>query len=165
MTRRDLARISAAFGTSVSSILALDSAVDAPRFKAKDLAGKTFDNESLKGKVVLIQFWATWCKFCRLDQSAVDDVTAQFKDQGLVVLAVNIAESKKKVEAYLENSPRACHVVLTPDTNLAAALGSGGLPKYVVINRRGKLVKEQQGAGGIGALHILLSAAGLNPGA
>ena len=45
----------------------------APRFHAESMDGETFSNESLQGKVVLLQFWATWCKFCRGDQPVVDE--------------------------------------------------------------------------------------------
>ena len=57
----------------------------APTFHAKSMDGEKFSNASLKGKVVLLQFWATWCKYCRADQKEVDDITREFADRGLVV--------------------------------------------------------------------------------
>ena len=92
----------------------------APRFTAKTLDGEKFSNESLKGKVVLVQFWATWCQYCRRDQPSVDAIVEDFADKGLVVLAVTVGEPKRKVKQYLAESPRACQVVLMEDTNLAA---------------------------------------------
>ncbi len=53
------------------------------------------------GKVVLVQLWATWCGYCKRDQPAVDEVVESYGKQGLVVLAVNAGESKKKVQQYL----------------------------------------------------------------
>ena len=134
---------------------------DAPRFRAKSLAGETFDNASIAGKVVLVQMWATWCGYCRRDQPAVDEVIAEYSSQGLVVLAVNMGENKKKVLRYLEDSPRQGHIILMPDTNLAAAFRADSLPYYVAINRAGKVVKEQRGASGSAGLQQLLAAAGL----
>ena len=162
MTRRDFTSVSAGAAGAAANSLALDTLTNAPRFKAKTLEGHVFDNASLKGKVVLIQLWATWCGYCRKDQPAVDEITEEFKDQGLVVLAVNAGENKRKVRAYLESNPRACHIVLMEDTNLAAAFAARGYPKYVVINREGKIVKEQEGAGGLRALRYLVAAAGLS---
>src|SRR4051794_32134316 len=89
----------------------------APRFRAKSLDGETFTNDSVKGKYVLLQFWATWCKYCRGDQEAVDEISEEFRDKGLVVLAVDVNESKKTVSKYLAESPRSCKIVLTADTN------------------------------------------------
>ena len=139
---------------------ALDSGVPLPRFKAKALSGKSFDNESVKGKVVLLQFWTTWCGYCRREQPAVDKLTKEFAND-LIVLAVNVGESKAKVTDYLTGSPRACNIVLTQDTNLAALFPAQGFPKYVVVDRTGKIKGNQDGAGGTLALRDLLAGAGL----
>jgi thiol-disulfide isomerase/thioredoxin len=133
----------------------------APRFHAKSLDGENFSNDSVKGKVVLLQFWATWCKFCRGEQSVVDELTREFADRGLVVLAVEFMEPKKVVKKYLEQMPRACKVILTEDTNLAALYPSRSFPLYVVIDRDGNIAGTQKGAGGAGSLRRLLSKAGL----
>lgn len=133
----------------------------APGFSATTLDGERFTNESVKGKVVLLQFWATWCKFCRRDQAAVDSLTREFASQDLIVLAVNVNESKKKVEKYLEESPRACKVVLTEKTNLAARFAAVSFPLYVVIDREGNIAGTQKGAAGEDALRALLAKAGI----
>src|SRR5664279_1365681 len=66
----------------------------APRFNAKTTSGEKFSNESLKGKVVLLEFWTTWCPYCRQEQPLVDSLDQEFRDKGLVVLAVDVNESK-----------------------------------------------------------------------
>jgi thiol-disulfide isomerase/thioredoxin len=133
----------------------------APRFFVKTTSGEKFNNESLKGKVVLLQFWTTWCPYCRGEQPLVDNIDHDFADKGLVVLAVNVAESKKKVQKYLQENPRKCRIVLTEDTNLAAMFAATQYPIYVVIGRDGNIVGQQNGAGGERALRELLSDAGL----
>lgn len=158
-TRRSLLLSALPFAVACGS--PLDSGEPAPKFRAKALDGSTFDNDSVKGKVVLIQFWATWCGYCRRDQPAVDQVTTEFAKQGLIVLAVNVGEPRLKVEGYLEQSPRQCHVVLSRESNLQQAFRAEGFPKYVVINRNGKIAGNQDGAGGLMALRDLLSGAGL----
>lgn len=138
-----------------------NTAADAPKFRAKSLDGETFDNTSVAGKPVLVQLWATWCAYCQRDQPAVDDIIDEYGNLGLVVLAVNSGESKKTVQQYLAKSPRKCHIVLMADTNLAVAFRPDGLPHYVMIDRAGKVVKEQRGASGAAGLQQLLAAAGL----
>jgi thiol-disulfide isomerase/thioredoxin len=133
----------------------------APRFHAKSLDGENFSNDSVQGKVVLLQFWATWCKYCRGEQSVVDELTREFADRGLVVLAVDFMEPKKVVKKYLEQMPRACKVILTEDTNLAALYPSRSFPLYVVIDRDGNIAGTQKGAGGAVSLRRLLRKAGL----
>ena len=134
----------------------------APHFNAKTLTGEKFDNASLKGRVVLLQFWTTWCPYCRREQPLVDGLDKQFRDQGLVVLAVDVNESKKTVQKYLEQNPRSCRIVLTENTNLAAMYAAKSYPIYVVIDRDGNVAAEQRGAAGEGALRRMLARAGLS---
>jgi len=138
-----------------------DEREPAPRFAAKTLAGEKFTNESVKGKVVLLQFWTTWCSFCRSEQSLVDSIHEEFSGKGLLVLAVDVGESKKTVSKYLERSPRACRIVLTEDTNLAARFSATRFPLYVVIDREGNIAGTQRGAAGESALRRLLSRVGI----
>lgn len=129
-----------------------DDREPAPRFHAKTMEGEQFSNESVKGKVVLFQFWTTWCPYCKSEETLVNDITKEFSDKGLIVLAVDVAESKKKVLEYLKEHPRKCRIVLTSDTNLAAMYAANSYPIYVVVDRDGKIVDTQRGAGGERAL-------------
>jgi thiol-disulfide isomerase/thioredoxin len=138
-----------------------DDGESAPRFRAKTLTGETFTNESVKGKVVLLQFWTTWCPYCRGEQSLVDDVQSEFADKGLVVLAIDVGESKKTVRKYLADHPRSCRIVLNEDTNLAAMYAANVYPIYVVIDRDGDIAGTQRGASGERGLRRLLRLAGL----
>ncbi len=133
----------------------------APRFNARTLSGESFNNQSLKGKVVLIQFWTTWCTYCRQEQPLVDEFHEQYQDKGLVVLAVDVGESKKTVKKYLQENPRTCRIVLNDDTNLPAMFNTQSYPVYVAIDREGNLAGVQRGAGGERALRNLLRFAGL----
>jgi thiol-disulfide isomerase/thioredoxin len=125
------------------------------------MTGEQFTNDSVKGKIVLLQFWTTWCPYCRREQSLVDDINQEFLDKGLVVLAVDVGESKKKVKKYLEDNPRTCRIVLTEDTNLAAMYAANAYPIYVAIDREGYIVGTQRGAAGERGLRNLLRRAGL----
>lgn len=138
-----------------------DDREPAPRFHAKALDGQQYNNFTVKGKVVLFQFWTTWCPYCKSDEEVVNDLTTEFADKGLIVLAVDVAESKKKVLQYLKEHPRKCHVILTDDTNLAAMYQANSYPIYVLVDRDGNVVDTQRGAGGERALRRLLERAGL----
>jgi len=87
----------------------------------------------VKGKVVLWQFWTTWCPYCRGEQSLVDD---EFAAKGLVVLAIDVGESNTTVRKYLADHPRSCRIVLNEDTNLVA-MYAAVYPIYVVIDLEG----------------------------
>jgi thiol-disulfide isomerase/thioredoxin len=133
----------------------------APQFTAITLSGEQFTNDSLRGSVVLLQFWATWCPHCREDQSSLDNIDRSFATQGLVVLAVNAGEPEATVTEYLERHPRSCRIVLAQDTDLLSKFPPHGYPYYVAINREGEVAGTQAGAGGESALRHLLRRAGL----
>jgi len=138
-----------------------DDVEPAPRFHAKTLAGETYSNESVKGKVVLLQFWTTWCPYCRREQPLVDDVQREYGGKGLLVLAIDVGESKKTVKKYLADHPRTCPIVLNEDTNLAAMYAANAYPIYVVIDKDGNISGTQRGAAGERGLRRLLREAGI----
>jgi thiol-disulfide isomerase/thioredoxin len=138
-----------------------DGREPAPHFNAKSMTGETYNNASLKGKVVLLQFWTTWCPYCRGEQPLVDKLTQEFAGKGLVVLAIDVGESKKKVKQYLQTSPRTCPIILNEDTNLPPMFATTQYPVYVVIDRDGNMGGIQRGAGGERMLRQLLSRSGM----
>jgi thiol-disulfide isomerase/thioredoxin len=146
---------------AVSAFAGPDNREPAPHFSAKTMDGEKFNNASIKGKVTLLEFWTTWCPYCKREESMVDDIHKEFSDKGLIVLAVDVAESKKVVKKYLETHPRAVRIVLTEDTNLAAMYTATSYPIYVAIDRDGNIAGIQHGAAGEGALRKLLTRAGL----
>ncbi len=134
----------------------------APRFNATTTGGEKFNNDSIKGKVVLLEFWTTWCGYCLQEASFVDRINDEYGKKGLIILAINVGESKKTVKKYLEQHPRTTRIVLTDDTNLAAMFAAKEYPIYVVIDRDGNVAGEQRGAAGEKALRDLLDRGGLD---
>ena len=133
----------------------------APRFIATTTAGEKFSNASIKGKVVLLEFWTTWCGFCADEAPFVDKIGQELAGKGLILLAINVGESRKTVKKYLEQHPRSCKIVLMEDTNLAAMYQATAYPIYVVIDRDGNIAGTQRGAGGEDALRRLIARAGI----
>jgi thiol-disulfide isomerase/thioredoxin len=139
----------------------IDARQPMPNFKATTLDGQKYNNDAVKGKPVLLQFWATWCQYCKHDQDAVDTIAKEFAGKGLLVLAVDAGESKKTVKDYLAKSPRSVPIVLMENTNLAAMFAAKSYPLYVLIDAQGKIAGEQRGAAGEEALRELLKKVGL----
>ena len=133
----------------------------APRFNATTTAGEKFTNDSIKGKVVLLEFWTTWCGYCAEEAAFVDKIGHELAPKGLLLLAIDVGESKKTVKKYLEQHPRDCRIVMMEDTNLAAMYQATAYPIYVVIDRDGNIVGTQRGAGGEEALRRLIGRAGI----
>ncbi len=133
----------------------------APTFSGVTMDGMSFSNDSLRGRPVLIQFWATWCPRCREDQEPVDEIARKFANKGLTVLAVDSNENAKTVASYLKKAPRSCPVVLEQNTNLTSVFSHSGLPTYVVIDADGNVAIQRKGAHGESGLRALLAKAGV----
>ena len=133
----------------------------APRFNATTTTGEKFNNASIKGKVVLLEFWTTWCTYCENERPFVERLNEEFGDKGLIILAVNVGESKKTVKKYMEEHPRKTRIVLTENTNLAAMFAAKSYPIYVVIDREGNIAGKQDGAAGESTLRDLVASGGL----
>src|SRR5580693_2104867 len=149
------------FRYALCAFAADETGQPAPRFRAKTTTGDQFNNASVKGKVVLFEFWTTWCKYCEAEASMIDGVAKEFADKGLIVLAVDVLEPDQKVKKYLAEHPRSVPIVLTRGTNLAAMYNAQSYPIYVVVDRDGNVAGEQRGAAGDAALRRLLKRAGL----
>src|SRR5258707_867155 len=159
-----LLRVSLSCTLLLASFCALADPKDkepAPRFNAITTTGEKFTNETIKGKVVLLEFWTTWCGFCADEASFVDKIGQDLAAKGLILLAIDVGESKKTVKKYLDQHPRNCKIVFMEDTNLAAMYAATVYPIYVVIDREGNIAGTQRGAGGEDALRRLIARAGL----
>ncbi|MBI2678116.1 MAG: TlpA family protein disulfide reductase [Candidatus Koribacter versatilis] len=149
------------FAGTLPSVASDEDNERAPNFRARTMDGQSFNNASVKGKVVLLQFWTTWCPVCKSEEHLLDAIDKEFAPRGLIVLAIDVGEGKKTVKKYLQEHPRTVRIVLNDDTNLAAMYAADAYPVYVVIDREGNIAATQRGGGGEGALRGLLASAGL----
>lgn len=150
------------FLTLLCAFVSADTRGSTPQFTATTLDGQTFSNSTLRGNVVLLQFFTTWCPICRRDQPAVDNVAAAFAGDGLQVIALDDGEPEAVVRGYLQGHPRSCPVVVNDGASLAARFGVHGYPHYVVIDRNGNITASASGGGGESYLRYLLASAGLS---
>ena len=110
-----------------------------PRLALKDLSGKPVDLASLRGRVVLVNFWATWCEPCIAEMPSIARLEDKLQGKPFAVLAVNYGESRAKVEKFLGKSGVKVHVLLDPDQKAADDWGAKGLPMSFLIDARGNV--------------------------
>lgn len=80
LSRREAVAVAACSAGLSRLLLAAESAEPAPRFMAKTLTGQTFNNQSLLNKVVLVEFWATWCPYCKIDAESVEGLARRVRE-------------------------------------------------------------------------------------
>jgi len=122
-----------------ASKLGLTSATS---MELKSLHGKTIHLHTYKGKVVLVTFWATWCESCKEEFSKLIQLQEKYGSQGLVILAVNLAESKPKIQTFLKSH-------LFPENLFDIALDNSsltykewkarGIPTSYLVNQHGRI--------------------------
>ncbi|NGZ03220.1 MAG: hypothetical protein CV090_09240 [Nitrospira sp. WS238] len=110
-------------------------------FQLTDLAGKQQSLSQYRGKVVLVNFWATWCKPCTTEMPAMQAMYDKLRDQGFVVLAVNELEDEAKVREHITQHGHTFPVLLDSDNKVANQFGVFGLPVSVFIDEKG-VVRE-----------------------
>jgi peroxiredoxin len=107
-------------------------------FGAPRLGGGSFRLSEQRGKVVLLNFWATWCPPCLAEMPAMEQLWRQHKDEGLVVVAVSLDADPTTVPRFLRDRGLTFPVVLDPDMKVAGTYGVRALPASFVIDRRGR---------------------------
>lgn len=119
----------------------------APTFKMKDVKGKTHTNKSLKGKVVLLDFWATWCGPCKAASPTMQALHKKYASKGLVVIGANTfdgADGLKKSKAYSKEHGYTYTFTYGND-RFAQSLGVRGIPAFIFIGKDGKVAETQVG--------------------
>lgn len=118
----------------------------APDFTLLTLSGDTVRLSGLRGKVVLLNFWATWCVPCRTEMPTIEDLYQRHKDQGLEVVGVNLdLLSTAGVEAFVKEVGVTFRIVLDPSWSTARAYRVVGLPTTYLIDRAGNVVVREIG--------------------
>jgi peroxiredoxin len=105
------------------------------------LQGKSWTLKDLRGKVVVVNFWATWCPPCRKEMPDLDALYQQFKDQGLIILAIS-DEEVAKVQPFIEQRKISYPILLDPGRKVNDLFEVEGIPKSFVYDRDGKLVAQ-----------------------
>ena len=114
--------------------------VVAADFELADLTGRPVRLSDFRGRVVLVNFWATWCAPCREEMPALGTLAKDLAPHGLTVIAVNHKEAKSVIEGFLREGKLTIPVVLDRDGGVAERYQVYALPATFVVNRRGKIV-------------------------
>jgi peroxiredoxin len=111
-----------------------------PDFNGRTADGRTVSLASLRGKVILLNFWATWCKECRPEMPMFERLHREFGAQGLSVIGLNAREGTAAIRGYAKELGLAFPLVLDPKGEINAAYGVIGLPTTFLIGRDGRAV-------------------------
>jgi thiol-disulfide isomerase/thioredoxin len=148
---------------SRARISVLRAKTPAPDFTAARLDGSPARLSALRGKVVFLNFWATWCPPCREEMPSMETLYQRFQGQDLEFLAVDIQEGKDKVAAFMKEWGLSFPAALDSTGRISSIYGIRGIPATFIIDRDGNIVASAVGGRDwntqavVAALELLIS--------
>lgn len=140
----------AAAGADPYAGMAVDRAsapVAAPAFALADLSGQRVSLASLSGKVVLLNFWATWCVPCRTEMPGMERLWQRYRDRGLAIVAVSVdEEGDTRIANFVRRLHLSYPILLDPRSEAAERYEVSGLPATYLIDAKGRLIGRMVGS-------------------
>ena len=131
---------------SISAALARGEAPEAPRFVLPQLNGsEVIDLASLRGEVVVVNFWASWCPPCRLEAPALEATWQRYKAHGVVVIGINVQDLVPEALRFVKETRTTYPVVRDRDNTTYRAYGVIALPETFFVDRAGRIVEKFRG--------------------
>lgn len=132
--------------------------VMAPDFTLMDMDGNSIKLSDYKDKIVVLNFWAVWCKYCIKEMPDLDKLNKELNDEGDgIVLAVNVQESKETVQKYLDSNDFDIKVLLDENGTVVDTYGVDGFPTTLLVNKDGSVYAYIPGLTDIDTLRTLIN--------
>lgn len=130
-------------------------------FSLKDMLGRPRKLSAYRGKVVMLDFWATWCGPCRIEMPTVQKLSREYRLKGLVTFAVNVGETPAKVKPFLAKNGYTMPVLLDSDSAVSGLYQASAIPTLVIIGKTGNVVAYFTGVRDEATVRAALKKAGL----
>lgn len=117
----------------------------APDFILTDIHGKNLSLSSLKGRTVIINFWATWCPPCRAEMPSLNRLYKEYRTRGLVVLAISTDTSANVVKGYLNKNPFDFTILLDTDNKVSRQFRVFSIPTSFLIDKNSVIIQRYIG--------------------
>ncbi|MGZ5247698.1 MAG: TlpA family protein disulfide reductase [Flavitalea sp.] len=121
-----------------------ESAVNIPSFNLKDINGNIVNLESLKGKKVFVNLWATWCPPCRKEMPSIQKLSAEVNKNNVVFVMLSLDDDFEKAKAYVQENNLMLPIYYPAET-LPELFNVEGIPATFIFNEKGKLIKRVDG--------------------
>ena len=143
MTARTLKGLAKGFALAAVFVLpafAASSSGPAPAFQLSGRNGKAIDLSQYKGQVVMINFWATWCKPCREEMPLLEDIYKKYKPMGFTLVGVNVEPDAKDAEAWLaKQKPVSFPIAFDTESKVSKMYKVAVMPSTVFVDRKGNI--------------------------
>lgn len=130
----------------ISGYLTAKSSGEAPDFTLNTLDGKSIQLSSLKGKKILIDFWASWCPPCRRELVEINELLGEYAQDNYTVLAISVDKTKKAASSYIKKMGYSSMTVMHDNANVAQSYGVQGIPSLYLVDEKGQLIWSHVGS-------------------
>jgi peroxiredoxin len=120
--------------------------LEAPDFTLEDLRGSQVSLKDFAGKVVFLNFWATWCGPCRVEMPSMEKLWQKFKEEAFVILAVDLREGKEEVSSFMKDYGLTFSVLLDSRGEVASMYAVRAIPTTYLLDSEGIIVGRALGA-------------------
>jgi thiol-disulfide isomerase/thioredoxin len=127
------------------SLLLLSCAVASGALRADAIEQLQSKLEDAKGRVIYVDFWASWCKPCRHSFPWMNQMKAKYESQGLTIITVNLDKDKSLADQFIKENPATFEVIYDPEGVTARQFKLKGMPMSFTFDRNGKPVKSHVG--------------------
>lgn len=117
----------------------------APDFTLKDINERIINLSSFRGKTVILNFWATWCPPCRAEMPSLNSLYREFRNSGLVVIAIAADRNISAVKDYISKNPIDFTVLIDPDNKVSRQYKVFSIPTTFLIDRNGTIIEKYLG--------------------
>jgi peroxiredoxin len=122
----------------IPNLEAMKDQAPTPEFTLPNLDSKKISLKDFRGKLVILNFWATWCVPCREEMPAMEKLYQEFKEKNFVVLAVNVKDRKQDAVNFAKELKLSYPIVIDPDAQVGLLYGAWGLPTTYLIGPKGE---------------------------
>ncbi len=126
-------------------VLAADATGPAAEFNLKSRDGAMVSLGGLKGQVVLINFWATWCGPCRKEMPLLEQIQKKYAPLGFTMVGINVEEDTRLMDTFLKDVPVSFPVLLDPANGVSKLYNVSAMPSTVIVDRKGNVRFIHQG--------------------
>ena len=117
----------------------------APELQLENLAGEQVRLSDLRGRPVMINFWAAWCGFCRIELPEMQEVYESYRDQGFTILAVDVQDERAEVQSFVEELGLTFPVLLDSRGEVSRSYRIRGLPTSYFVDQDGVIIGRELG--------------------
>jgi thiol-disulfide isomerase/thioredoxin len=120
-----------------AAVAPLATGIAAPAFQLGGADGRAVDLAALRGKVVMINFWASWCGPCRKEMPILEQLNKQYRAKGLALIGVNVEPDSKAALDWLKATPVSFPILFDTDSKVSRLYQVAGMPNTVIVDRKG----------------------------